>query len=377
MNQLAHKKLLARKKNILYQILLDSDNDISSCDEALNILIEIFGDADLTLIKHTSLSVQAISTTLNNQDNIHALIGMVQYYLLSEKNRLANNLKVKARPDVLTTKPIKLVTDKEYSVYLLIDYYEKEYVDIEASEYEEILKLLALIVRLNIVEEERKMLYKIDGLTRLLSRDSLIKDIKRISENGDEYHLSTLYVSNGATLNQERGYQYTDELLMSISKILQKMASAEHVYRIGGMKFAVLIKNSLQESVFLMQSILDKISDLDIKISCSIMVIPILDDPYKTVYTSEKYLKELDTNTVTVFREQLSDDIDDDFMRFSELVIPKESEITYVDEDEIHARQTTFTVEDVIVEDTRQQLHEEEEDYDGDYDEEIVLEFDD
>lgn len=374
MNQLTHKKLIARKKTILYQILLDSDNDISSCDEALNILVELFGDADLTLIKHTSMSVQAIATTLNNQDNIHALIGMVQYYLLSEKNSLSNNLKVKARPDVLTTKPIKLVTDKEYSVYLLIDYYEKEYLDIEADEYEEILKLLSLIVRLNIVEEERKMLYKIDGLTRLLSRDSLIKDIKKLSESGEEYHLSTLYLSNGATLNQERGYQYTDDLLMNISKVLQKMANNEHVYRIGGMKFAVLIKNSLQESVFLMQSILDKISDLDIKINCSVMVIPLLDDPYKTVYTSEKYLKELDTNTVTVFREQLQDDMDDDFMRFTELVIPKENEITYVDESTIHAHQTTaFTVEDVIVEDTKQSAYEEEEDYE---EEEIVLEFD-
>ena len=339
-NMFTRKKAIEHKKNILYQLLLEDCNDTTSCDEALNILVDLFKNADLTLIKQTSIDTKVIATTLNNSDNIHALVSTAQYYLTAGKKSLSNRLHVKARPDVLMTKPIMLVKEKECSLYLFIDFYEHDELENDSTYLDELLKLLSLIAKISIFDEERRLSYKIDSLTRLFTRDSLISDIKSIPEE-KTCHLAILYISNGTALNKEKGHDFTDELLVELAKLLQKSVE-ERVYRIGGMKFAVLIKKELQESVFIMQSILDRISDIHAEINSSVMIVPILDDAYKTVYSGERYLKELDVNTVTVFRKQFFDD-SDDFMRFSEVIMPRDSDLTYVDE-VIERNQKAFSV---------------------------------
>lgn len=337
----------------MYRILVDESRDLYSCEEALNILIDLFGDVDLTLVQKNVADIKMLGTTLNNEDNINALLGMVRYYLLSDTGKLAETVKIKARPEVLMTRTETLDTGNNVKAYLLIDIYDEDFV-YEKEHYAELYQLLSLIVRLCVLEEDRKHAYKVDSLTRIYTRDSLIKELKQlISMNSaskkQEVHLAILYLSNGSELNREHGYEEVDKWLLQIAKMLKSHVFGGYVYRIGGLKFAALIRNDLQESVFFMQHILDLMQNIHSELNFSVGVVPLLEDAYQTVYVVEKNLKSLDLNVVTAFSGDISS-ADDDFLKMTSVYQPRPDEIMYVDNETAKDQNSvSFSVNDVEV----------------------------
>ncbi len=371
-NSLSFKSLIQKKKQILYQILLEDSLGYQSIEEALNISLDIFGDVDLTIVNQSQASVKIVSTTLTNEDNINALVSMVKYYLLSDEGRLAETVRIKSRPDVLQTKTVKLHTGTSITAFLLIDIYNEDYA-VDEELLDEIYESLSLVTRLCILEEERQHAYKVDNLTRLYTRDSLIKDIKQLLDadilNKPDYeiHLAVLYISNAHELNMTKGNEYVDECLLKIARAISQQTTGAGAYRIGGMKFAVLFRKNIQDSTFIMQKLIDKIQGIDNDIITSVIVVPLTDNAYKTVYHAEKYLKEVERNVVTVFRGGTDVFEDEELLEFSEILQPKEGDLHYVEGDKPREESNTkffasteiISSEDTIVEDT--DLLEEEE----------------
>ncbi len=346
MNSLITKKLIQQKREILYRILISESRDFYSCEEALNILIDLFGDVDLTLVQKNVADIKMIATTLNNEDNINALLGMVRYYLLSDSGKLAETVKIKARPEVLVTKTVTLDTGENVKAYLLIDVYSEEFA-YDKEMFEELYQLLSLIVRLCILEEDRKHAYKVDSLTRIYTRDTLVKEIQKLLDlklvpDKYEAHLAILYLSNGSQLNRDRGYEQVDKWLLDIAKTMKSQVEGGCVYRIGGLKFAAVIKKDLQESVFFMQHVLDLVQNIEKDLIFSVGVVPVHHDAYQTICVVEKNLKALDVNVVTAFSGDMAE-AEDDFLKATTVFTPRSDEIVYVDKD-VERKSVSFSV---------------------------------
>lgn len=355
---------------------MDEHSDFYVCEEALNVLYDVFGDVDLTLVENTNTSINLIATTLNNEDNINALTNMVKYYLLRDGGRLAETVQIKARPDVYETKFYSLNTG-DFQTYLIIDTYDANY-SIDREALKDIFDVLSLLVKVNILEKDKTSAYKVDSLTRVYTRDSLLKDLKTLIEsdivekNAIDVSLFVLYITNGTDINKTKGYEHMDSVLLKIARTLLKNEKKSYVYRIGGMKFAILAKQPLQELFRDMQKMLDRVSNIDQDLLCSAMVVPLLDDPYKTVYCAERYIKDIDCNMVALYRDDPSMYVMDEKADIEYVVQVGVEDITYV-EDIIERK--IFSDSDIIVE-NKEDLEAEEAELEED-DEEVVLDFGD
>lgn len=370
-----NKKLISQKREMLLHMLLEEHSDYLLCEEALNVLYEVFGDVDLTLIEDSGATFNCLATTLNNQDNINALISTLKFYLAKRGERLAETVQIKARPDVYETKILALPTGKDIKTYLIIDVYDDGYT-IDKVSLKEIFDILALLVRVSVLERDRIKAYKVDSLTRLCTRDSLIKDISTVIDanilDSADVCLAALYISNATEMNKVKGYAYMDNILFKIAQILINHERKGYVYRIGGMKFAIFSKKSLQDMYALVNDIFDEIKELEPNLYCTASIIPVLDDPYKTVYGAECNLKETDNYKIAIYRDDPSQYVDDERDKFDNIEIADDNNVQYVDDIIDRKLREHSTVE--IVEPSSAS---EEDDKDEDEDNDIVLSFDD
>lgn len=372
-----NKKILMQKRNMLLQMLMEEHGDFILCEEALNILYEVFGDVDLTLIENSNTSINVLATTLNNQDNINALVSTAKFYLLKKGDRLAETVHIKARPDVFETKILALSTG-DITTYLIVDVYEEGYT-LDKNALKEIFDVLSLLVRVSILERDRVKAYKVDNLTRLCTRDSLIKDISNVIDaeilDNTDVCLSALYISNATEINKTKGYSYMDELLLKIAQILISNEKNGYVYRIGGMKFAIFAKRSLQDMYALINTIFEQIKELEPDLFCTASIIPVLDDPYKTVYGAECNLKETDNYKIALYRDDPAKYIGDESGNFSNIEIADDNNVQYVDDIIDRKLREESTVEVEVV--NKNSVQDGDEDDEFDSEEEIVLSFDD
>jgi len=248
---------------------------------------------------------------------------------------------------------------------------------IDKVSLKDIFDVLSLLVRVAILERDRVKAYKVDNLTRLCTRDSLIKDISNVIDadvlDNADVCLATLYISNATEINKTKGYTYMDEILLKIAQILINSERKGYVYRIGGMTFAILSKKSLQDMYATVNDIFEQIKELEPNLYCTASIIPVLDDPYKTVYGAECNLKEADNYKIALYRDDPSNYLANESDSFINVEVADDKNVQYVDDIIDRKLREHDDVEVVESSDKTQEAEgDEEED-----DEDIVLSFDD
>ncbi len=376
-----NKKLIIQKRDMLLRMLLEENSDFLLCEEALNVLYDVFGDVDLTLVENSNSTINVLATTLNNEDNINALTNMVKYYLLKNGDRLAETVQIKARPDVYETKILALSTGKDILTYLIVDVYDEGYV-IDKDALKEIFDVLSLLVRVSVLERDRVKAYKVDNLTRVYTRDSLIKDISNVIEadvlDSADVCLAALYISNAHDINKTKGYKYMDELLLKIARILVAKEKKGYVYRIGGMKFAIFAKKSLQEMYVIVNDVFEDIKELDPNVFCTAAIIPVLDDPYRTVYGAECNLKETDNFKIALYRDDPANYLSNESANFTNIELADDKNVEFMD-DIIDRKIREHETVEIIIENPKKSSKESDnpENLTEEDEEDIVLSFDD
>lgn len=113
-----------------------------------------------------------------------------------------------------------------------------------------ILMILLTFILIKMINHLKKI-ENIDGLTLLLNRRKFDIDYK--NKLGTDTILCIFDVDNFKNINDEFGHDFGDTVLKVISKHIAKYIGKEHLYRIGGEEFAVIIKNTEENKLKLSQ----------------------------------------------------------------------------------------------------------------------------
>ena len=82
-----------------------------------------------------------------------------------------------------------------------------------------------------------------DSLTGLYNRNSLIVKVKEVLSSDDEFGVIVFDVNNLKKVNDEKGHDAGDKLLIQAAGIICNICGKENVYRFGGDEFTAVIKD--------------------------------------------------------------------------------------------------------------------------------------
>ena len=288
----------------LYSILFDrSDNSSYLIEDAVNLLVDILGDVDLTVIKVSSQHATDLASTILNPDALEELLEMVDYYLVSEKGKLRKSIKVAQRPNVIETRVIPISNNSIVKTYLLIDIYDMENLT-DLSELKEVFNVFSTIVCLVTLEQEVHEAYERDVLTHLKTRDSLVRYLDNIIETvtareKEDTYLVTVHLKNVADLNTKSndGYEKVDRYIREVGSALGNKYKGK-AYRLCGVTFAFVLFESLENACAKATSLIDELHLISEELDISIMVGKLMDDGVSTVFNCERNIKKVGANEI-------------------------------------------------------------------------------
>lgn len=343
---------LQGKLDSLYSILFDrSNNSEFLIDDAMNILIDILGDVDLTVIKVSSQHATSIASTIMNPDALEELLDMVDYYLVSEKGKLRKNIRVAQRPNVMETRVIPILDSEIIKTYLLVDIYDYEGLT-ELSDLKEVFNVFSTIVDLVTLEQEVYEAYEKDVLTHLKTREALVKHLDNIIEtvttkDKENTYLVTVHMKNVADLNTKRGdgYEKVDRYIREVGTILGNKYKGK-AYRLCGVTFAFVVFDNLENVCAKATSLIDEIHLISEELDIAIMVGKLMDDGVSTVFNCERNIKKVGANEIVYNSNNLTPNEEKAFnSKVTSLQLLMNKEVKVMDEKKRSPRKKNVLVE--------------------------------
>lgn len=97
-------------------------------------------------------------------------------------------------------------------------------------------------------EIEARRLVEVDGLTGLYNRNKYLSMVKEYYPNCDSIAVIYCDLNNLKTVNDTKGHEYGDLLIIGMAKVLKKFNSKQcFTYRIGGDEFVTILENPMPE----------------------------------------------------------------------------------------------------------------------------------
>lgn len=305
--------LINHKRKELTELIAFGDGNL--LEQAVSVLYSLFDSSELSIfdMEHGKL----LATTALNDD-----VKVAIHSLLSRESRLKEPLYVRMgdshlfRTGVKQMEIIPLGRDGRFCL-CAESYSYKSFPD--DDHMQEIYMLLSIISEIQAIKEYASMVSQIDRRTQLQNRDALMERMLKLFENTayKDMCLGIICLSNVAELNKTYGIDTVDEFLLRMASGIGKSVQGG-AYRIGGTKFAVLIRGELYASAAKLESLVDHLHDINRHIVISAVITSLYEDAYKSMYICESHLKTAEQDVVTVVRDAADKEFLKEFEKVTE-----------------------------------------------------------
>lgn len=315
-------------KSDMEQCFQNNVNPADMIRNSITLLSNYYHNTDISVIVVNGINVCMIDSTVGNEDNRMYIIREFQAAITKNLNLVS--FPIHNRMGVQQTTIIPLSIGNFIFGYMVLEKHNALNIDY-TGDYPLFL-MITLALRIYCLELDKSQNIRTDSFTRLLLRDSLIADLKKLVAGTNDLSrecLATIYISNIEQLNQSKGIEKTDQIIYRVARKLSE--SHLSAYRVGGAKFSVLVHQDIIDANAFLEKLLDMICSVEKDIIISIILTPVKEDIYESLYLCEKYIKTAKEDVVTIIREDPTKADWESYLQISNMYVPKEENIIDLD----------------------------------------------
>lgn len=275
-------------------------------DESLAVIYSLLPNVEITI--YDKEKEQILGSSAANIDVLDAI--MIEAKRLTAKFKgeeirifeTSDGICFRAGVKKVGVVPLFTRTLKEH--LLLVEYYSGT-MAISLDRFQDLFDTLTLSIRFMCSQNYSQKRLGYDCVTELPTRDALIEQLTKVAAKNDNESLNAclaiISISNATDLNRTLGIRYVDDIIRGFGRELRHIMPGQ-VFRIGGTKFGMIVPGDIYYSVPVVESVLDRVLQLDDHVVTASVVAEIEHDIYHTVYTCESHLKNAQEDVVSVVR---------------------------------------------------------------------------
>lgn len=313
-----NKKEAARTIMLMLKVLTEGKQE--TLRELLFMCMPYFGDGQVSVLKSDSRALVATTYETPFYERIQNValyirdVGRKSHYLREEDNGMF----FPKGKDCIRVYPLKEMGGE--SCFLMVEQEKNE--DLSTDR---MIDVISIATRIHLQEINSYLAMKTDRLTGLGNRDALIEHLMQ-TDTSRECYLSLYSIQNIRQMADKEGMTKAESLVCKAAELLEGKCKG-NVFRVRDGALCVCIYGKLYDVMSLLQDCLDEITNIDMQMKISCVVVRIADEPYKLLYLCEKEIDKENGDAVIFVREkEVSMDISEEEKLFFLGVKPIEHE---------------------------------------------------